>query len=131
MAALPAASRSRILNRPVTSGLDGRSADARALRDLTAELLRPLGNIVSTRAVLLAKAVARCQIELGRLETLEASGVAEVIARADAIAGAAKRLGQAFRRLDSLLAAEPQAGKQAANPVRDYLRNKAAAEAAA
>jgi hypothetical protein len=80
---------------------------------------------------MLARGAARCQIELSRLEALEASGVAAVIERADDIAGAAKRLGQAFRRLDTLLAAEPQVRQQDHDIVSNYLRNKAAAEDAA
>lgn len=121
---LPASHRSRILNRPILGALDGRKADGRALRDLTAALLADFGHEPSMRAVLLARAVARALIEIGHLETIEASGTAESIDRASDIADALKRLGVAYRKLDAALQREPRASKPS-NSLDAYLRSKA------
>lgn len=124
VAAFPAASRSRVLNRPLSSGHDGRSATGRALRDLTASLLVPLGKNPSARAVLLAKAAAKAWLALSSLEDLEATSADVAIQRAGAIADAARRLGKAVRALDALLAneAKPEAG----DSLEAYLKKQAA-----
>lgn len=126
VAALPPAQRSKIANRTILAGLDGRSADGRAIRDLSAALLSEHGgDTASTRTKLLARAVARCQVELACMEALEASNVAVAIERATDIAEACRKLGVAVRKLDAALQRTP-ANEKPTEPLGDYLKRRAA-----
>jgi len=126
VAALPRAQRSKLSNRTILAGLDGRSADGRALRDLSAALLADHGgDAAPMRTKLLARAVARCQVELVALEDIEATNVSVAIDRAADIASAAKKLGVAIRKLDAALE-RSQSNDKPSEPLGEYLKRRAA-----
>lgn len=129
---LSRASRSKFVNRPISAGLDGRSREGRYIRDLTAELLLPFGGTdAPVAACVKARAVARAQLQLMKLEALDAVTEADVITRSSEYAAVLKELGVALRRLETSLESEPHTNQREADPVRDYLKNKQAAEVVA
>lgn len=123
IAELPPASRSRLLNRPL-HGLDGRSSEGRAIRDVVAGLLAEHGGEEApVRLLLLARAAARCWVSLQALEALETTSADAVIDRAGDIAKTASKLGVALRRLESLMERTPKpAGRKTAPSVEEYLK---------
>lgn len=131
VAALPPASRSQLLNRPL-SGLDGRSSDGRAIRDIVASLLAEHGGKnAPMRLVLLARAAARCWVELSKLEQLEVMTAPEIIDRAGDISSVAQRLGIALRRLEKTLQAEHNNKRRDVDPVRTHIEKNYRAVATA
>lgn len=129
VAALPPAQRSKIANRTILAGLDGRGADARALRDICAALLADHGgDAAPMRTKLLARAVARCQVELVALEDVEATNVSVAIDRAADIAEVCRKLGVAVRKLDAALQRTPSNEKKE-DSLSSYLKERAASAA--
>lgn len=127
---LPRKSRSKFLNEP-SAGVDTRSTAGRLYRDVVCGLLASHGGAAaSTRCQVICRVIARLTVEMKRIETIEASGPIEAMAALSKYTDLAGRMARTLRAFDRLLAAERQTEKRGNDPVRDYLRNKAAAEVA-
>jgi GAF domain-containing protein len=111
------------------AGVDGRSAPARRLRDIEAQLAEPLGGVASLTPVERGRVQAAAALSV-RLEAVRSALAAgDCVASDEDLTRLANTLSRALAQLERLVAAKRRASNPASS-LADYLASKAAEVAA-